>query len=385
MMKFKGLKLAILMYSYFLANIQISYPQQIVPIETDTFRIESLDIGYKGPGINFFTAIVQNKTNQTQILGLDLQADPGFRLRRMQQGFAFGFAPFEKKQIEAAYIFKQISSEAFVRVRMGIAKASNLYFDIVNRFYEKKYFINDTAHCFDLNNFTRKETDHFRIYCYKNSPSETEINKIANDRESGFRKISDLLQTTVQDKIILMFYPNAEIKTRETGHTGSGLADGNYIVEIYNDSIKLNPFHETAHIIAGELGEPPALFNEGFAVYISEALGGDSIDSPSAPSKKINNVTADYFHNNNLIPLANLFKFAEIGSVESQYAIAYPEAGSFIKFIIEKYGIDKFLETYKSLENSYDPIISNNNRKRFEEIYNISLTDIEQLWLSSLK
>ena len=80
-----------------------------------------------------------------------------------------------------------------------------------------------------------------------------------------------------------------------------------------------------------------------------------------------------------------MFKFAEIGSVESQYAIAYPEAGSFIKFIIEKYGIVKFLETYKSLENSYDPIISNNNRKRFEEIYNISLTDIEQLWLSSLK
>jgi hypothetical protein len=384
-MKFKGLKLAILMFSYFLANIQISYPQQIVPIETDTFRIESLDIGYKGPGIEFFTAIVQNKTNQTQILGLDLQADPGFCLQRMQHGFAFGFAPFEKKQIEAAYIFKQISSEAFVRVRMGIAKASNLYFDISNRFYEKKYFINDTAHSFDLNNFTRKETDHFRIYCYKNSPSETEINKIAEDRETGFRKISDLLRTTVRDKIILMFYPNAEIKTRETGHTGSGLASGNYIVEIYNDSIKLNPFHETAHIIAGELGEPPALFNEGFAVYISEALGGDSMDSPSTPGKKINNVTADNFNNNNLIPLANLFKFAEIGSVESQYAIAYPEAGSFIKFIIEKYGIDKFLETYKSLENSYDPIISNNNRKRFEGIYNISLTDIEQQWLSSLK
>jgi hypothetical protein len=384
-MKSKIPKLAILISLYCIANIQVSYSQQNVPIETDTFRIENLDIGYKGPGINFFTAIVQNKTNQSHIFGLDLRADPGFRLMRMQQGFAFSFAPFEKKQIEAAYIFKQISTEAFVRVRLGIAKASNLYFELSNRFYEKKYYINDTVHCFDLNNFTRKETDHFRIYCYKNSLSEKEINQIAEARESGFRKISDQLQTTYNDKIILMFYPNAEIKTYETGHTGSGLADGNYIVEIYNDSIKLNPFHETAHIIAGELGDPPTLFNEGFAVYISEALGRDSIESPNTPSKKINDVTAENLHNNNLIPLANLFTFTEIGSVESQYAIAYPEAGSFVKFIIEKYGMEKFRKTFESLKNSSDPIIINNNRKKFEEIYNISLSNMEILWLKRMK
>ena len=43
---------------------------------------------------------------------------------------------------------------------------------------------------------------------------------------------------------------------------------GNTIVEIYNKAQKLDPYHETVHVLMRSFGSPPALFNEGFAVYM---------------------------------------------------------------------------------------------------------------------
>jgi hypothetical protein len=50
-------------------------------------------------------------------------------------------------------------------------------------------------------------------------------------------------------KIRLFFFPDEQMKG-ETGHQGTGWAFGNNIIEVYNEKTKLDPYHETAHILA---------------------------------------------------------------------------------------------------------------------------------------
>jgi len=42
-----------------------------------------------------------------------------------------------------------------------------------------------------------------------------------------------------------------------------------------------------AHIIAGQLGYPLVLFNEGFATYSSERFGADALQYLALPGKKL--------------------------------------------------------------------------------------------------
>ena len=81
-------------------------------------------------------------------------------------------------------------------------------------------------------------------------------------------------------------FPDAKSKKEETGNPGDGWAFSNNIVEVYNEKTKLDPFHELAHIISGEVGNPPAMLDEGFAIYVSEKLGTDALKylHPKAPS-----------------------------------------------------------------------------------------------------
>jgi hypothetical protein len=46
-----------------------------------------------------------------------------------------------------------------------------------------------------------------------------------------------------------------------------------------------------------------------------------------------------------LIKLEELIKFTEIGLEKSQPPISYAEAASFVKYLIETYGAQKFRET----------------------------------------
>src|SRR6185369_11438722 len=118
-------------------------------------------------------------------------------------------------------------------------------------------------------------------------------------------------------KIRLVFYPDAETKRKEIGHAGAGYAFSNNIVEVYNEKTKLDPFHELAHILAGKLGDPHAMFNEGFAVYISEKLGSDALRYLGSAGKTIDAVTGEHFKEEKLFKLEDLLGFTEIGSEKS--------------------------------------------------------------------
>lgn len=83
-------------------------------------------------------------------------------------------------------------------------------------------------------------------------------------------------------------------------------------------------------------------------------------------------------------PLSELITFTDIGSEATQPKIAYPQCGSFVKFLIDTSGFEKFKRLYRSLENGSSESIVKRNRGAIQDIYARSLEQLEESWLAHL-
>jgi len=230
----------------------------------------------------------------------------------------------------------------------------------------------------------KRITKHFDIFCFKGSAAEKDIEKIAERRERGFREICRFLGKDSNVRIRMILFADAATKYSHTGHQGAGWATGNTVVEIYNEKQKLDPYHETAHILMRAYGSPPALFNEGFAVYISERLGSHALAAMKSGESSIYDRVRELDSKGELIGLEELLTYTEIGSAKTNPPVAYPEAASFVKLLVETYGKEKFLKAYRTLRNSNDKTIQQQNAKALEKIYGKSLDELKIEWKSTL-
>jgi hypothetical protein len=226
----------------------------------------------------------------------------------------------------------------------------------------------------------KRNTKHFDIYYFKNSTGEKEIDRIAKEKEKGFQSICKFLGKDVDVRISMVLFEDGVTKRLETGHQGPGWATGNTIVEIYNEKQKLDPYHETVHILMRGYGQPPAVFNEGFAVYMSEQLGAPPLKNLSGGNSSIYERARELKSKGKWIELEELLTYTNIGPKWSRPPVSYPEAASFVKFLIDKYGLEKFIETYKTLRSSGDKGIQQRNVKALERIYNKPLHQLKREW-----
>ena len=227
-----------------------------------------------------------------------------------------------------------------------------------------------------------RTSKHFDIYYFKDSTAAHEIDQIANEKDAGFTEICRFLGQDSEQRIRMVFFEDGETKRNATGHQGAGWAVGDTIVEIYNEQQKLDPYHETVHVLMRSFGNPPALFNEGFAVYMSEQLGAKALKSLGGGQSSVHQRTRELKDRNEWIPLGELMAYTEIGSKRSQPFVAYPEAASFVKYLIDAHGKDKFLQAYKELWSSDDRQMRHLNLQKLGTIYGMSLSELEKEWHS---
>jgi len=234
-----------------------------------------------------------------------------------------------------------------------------------------------------LPNMQKRVTEHFDIYYFKDSTAEKEIAQIAEQKEKGFDEICRFLETKSNVRIRMILFEDGETKRMTTGHQGAGWAYGNTIVEVYNEDQKLDPYHETTHVLMRPFGSPPAIFNEGFAVYMSERLGAHALDDLGGGKSSLYQRVKELKSKNEWIPLQELLTYTDIGPEWSRPPISYAEAGAFVKFLIERYGKSKFLQAYKTVKNSSDKSVQQQNKRAIEQIYDKSLQQLEKEWQSA--
>jgi hypothetical protein len=88
--------------------------------------------------------------------------------------------------------------------------------------------------------------------------------------------------------------------------------------------------------------------------------------------------------NNRLAPLGELITRTEIGARKDDGQIAYPESASFVQFLIETHGKERFLHAYSALENSDKGSVHRSNAAKLERIYEKALSALEKEWRSTI-
>jgi hypothetical protein len=340
--------------------------------------IDSIQIAAVGEHNNTFSARVANRCAKPDTLQLDLRAISGqWVIRAWQNQFTFGLAPGERRVVHAHFDVMRLTPEATLRVTFG---------PLDHYFLRHIYDIGrDNPHARDLTHgMLARHTSHLDIYARPGSLAGQRLSQIGAEREHAINEIAALLGVSFHDRITLVFYPDSATKVNETGHIGAGLAFSNNIVEIYNTQLQLDPYHEIAHVVARRLGEPPAAFNEGFAVYVSERLGGDALGALGYPGQRIDAVARALRATKQLLHVDSLLHFNEIGSAESQPMVAYPEAASFVKYLVEKRGLPRFRQAYHQLMATDDSVQWRVNARELERIYGVTLRELEADWLAAL-
>lgn len=355
-----------------------------------SFEIFEVDLGDKAWGLNLLKVHVKNTTGQERPLHIHI----GGRVPNAT-GFGMGdlytIAPNDNRWIEHWYwmppghgsfdisvSFKEpLNISPPWKAKSFLVKTYPVSFTIPNSncnnltIMEKlpsfKKFNPDAGHLDPFEYFT---TEHIVFYCSPNTLAYKDIKEIMLQHESALKNVCDFAGVSPKQKIAIFFYPDQATKKMCTLHTGDGLARGNMIAQVYNEQMKLDPYHELTHVVMGQIGNPPALFNEGFAVYMQTGhiWNGQHVDK----------TTTDLLKSGKLGPLSKLFLRTEIGSQNNDGEIAYPVSASFVKFLLDNYGRERFIKAYKKLRNNNTDIKKNNSY--IEEVFGFSIDELEKQW-----
>ncbi|MHC4757582.1 MAG: peptidase MA family metallohydrolase [Planctomycetota bacterium] len=370
-------------------NIKINPQVKLV------FEILDVDLGDKAWGLNLLRVHVKNTTAQQRCIKVHI----GVGKRRGSSGLGFGMGEFYKI---AANDDQWIEHWYWLPPSHGIIDAIVRFTDVIGEggdttqspFLTKEYEINFAIPNDRCNNLTITEkrlefqkfypdvkhlepfeyftTEHFVFYCSPNTLAYKDVKKLMSQHESALRKVCDFVEISPIQVITIFFYPDQTTKKMCTLHTGNGLARGNMIAEVYNEETKLDPHHELTHVIMGQIGDPPALFNEGLAVYMQTGhIWND---------QHVDKTAIDLLESGKLISLSKLITRTEIGSQNDDGEIAYPASASFVKFLIDNYGKERFINAYKELKNNDHSVDIKKNISRMKGLFGHSLDGLEKQW-----
>ncbi|MEE9429431.1 MAG: hypothetical protein V3V16_00200, partial [Melioribacteraceae bacterium] len=214
---------------------------------------------------------------------------------------------------------------------------------------------------------TKIETEHFEISLPPNI-SEREIELVKINHEFYYNELKKLLGTEPTQKIKSFLFESGAQKKRLFGANNADVAKlwMNQIYLNYNNydnSLK----HEIAHIFSAEFAngffKMPAMYNpgllEGYAMAIENNYDDFDIDYLAKLAYK----------NGFKISLKNLF--SNFSFFMQTSSITYIYAGSFIKYLVDNYGLEKVNEIYSTLN--------------FEQIINKSLDELEIVYFDYLE
>lgn len=189
-------------------------------------------------------------------------------------------------------------------------------------------------------------TPNFRII-YSSKISKNELQYLILSSEYYYAELENILKEKVSERTTIFLFDNSEQKKILFGSENADVTKP-WLGHIYidQDSYESTLNHELVHIFSGNFGKYPfkvadkinPVMIEGLATAIDNNYDGLPIDFLFYQAQKSN-----YKINlNNLFEGMNFF-----GQVSS---LSYIASGSFIKFLIEKYGIEKVKLLYSNLD-----------------------------------
>ena len=199
-------------------------------------------------------------------------------------------------------------------------------------------------------------TDSPQVIVYTNiEVSPSDIERVKKETEHAINSISPILGVKK---------PSIKIRITEKGicHTSGGVI---YLPIWHVQNRKAAIVHEATHIMAKHQNN--RFFSEGLAVYFQERFGEDN-GFPNFSGVALDDLMRN--HQEQYIPIKKLINdnevFRQVGTKRRE--IAYIEAGSFMNFLVVKYGEQKLTDLHNSWTLNY------------KKIYGKSIQELETEW-----
>jgi hypothetical protein len=217
------------------------------------------------------------------------------------------------------------------------------------------------------------ESQHFQFYYMPGTAAERDLSQLAILVEASLARITSVLEMDFDSQMSIYFVP------RVFWQGGAAYGDKvqliSYLDRNYTGVETWSYFtHEGTHALAQDLlqpkengGGPDGVLVEGLAVWASNGhYRQEPIDLWAA-------IVAD---SDQYIPLADL----RAGSFyDFQHETSYLEGASFVKFLIERYGLDKFKELYGQATGD-----ATHDVALVERLYGTGYGTLEADWLAYL-
>ncbi|MGB6362412.1 MAG: hypothetical protein WBG64_07055 [Thermoanaerobaculia bacterium] len=159
-----------------------------------------------------------------------------------------------------------------------------------------------------------------------------------------------------------------------SGQPGSWADIENYTIH----SVEQRQGHETIHVYSFVIGWPSDYFTEGIAVALDlNPFTGGEVGFFGGP---VHVLCRDWLERGELFPIRDIVGSDNFRS--GRWTYTYPQAGSFVQFLIEDYGLHRLKSLFQAVDE-YDS--TGSIMSTFESIYGLSLEEAERRWHEFLR
>jgi tetratricopeptide (TPR) repeat protein len=212
----------------------------------------------------------------------------------------------------------------------------------------------------------RYETEHFIIFYPKERMSQHEVDRVARLHEFYFAKLGAELGAVPVRKISSFLYASPEQKGRLVGAGRTNIAKPwLWQLHINVADVEASLKHELVHVMAAEFGFP--LFRVGLNAGLIEGLA--TAVERTAYNESLHRVAAQMLAVGVNPDLEGLFSWT--GFMRAHPSVSYTLAGSFCRFLIDRYGMRRFRRLYRTGD--------------FRRFYNKDITLLIGEWRRSLE
>jgi len=223
--------------------------------------------------------------------------------------------------------------------------------------------------------FEMIETDHVS-FAFQPGIPVSQAKALADTSERAIELVVDLFKDADLrwEKSFTTYFASYDAKVFYVHHWGKGLSSDAGIFMLFDGTAPDFGLaaHENAHtLVSSNWGDSSSFLVEGIGKY-AEAMATDEAVNHRTTKLNLNEGT--------LFPLGDMATIS-IGS-DPRTPVAYPAAGSFVQFIVDRYSLAKLKEIYQRVGHASDDEAS---RRVWVAVFGKSLTELESEWLAFLR
>ncbi len=217
------------------------------------------------------------------------------------------------------------------------------------------------------------ESKHYIFNVEEGSLADKEIELIKSRQEEAFGKIIHILDLKEPSQKIIYYFYSSRAKKAELmgdGWYGQSIYDEFTIHGVYNEDDKVVGEHEDTHLLTLQLGYPVSFLQEGIAeAMVGKSMFGNDHDQ----------LAQDGLRRGLQVNFEDLIatQQAWLDTPEEEAEFYYSVSGSFIKYLLETFGFEKFKKLYElnSRDNTREA-----NLEIFKQVYGKQIEALAEDW-----